>query len=142
MIIVSEENLAGIMSYFSITLGKKDNVDEVRKIFRDKKIHHIPVVNKDNRLEGMVSLIDYAIILDPMTPFGNSQTEKENQKTFKSFLVEDIMTKDVVTLNPEDSIQAALEIFEENLFHAIPIVDEDNKLLGIVTTYDMIMLLK
>ena len=139
--VVVKNNLAGIMSHFSITLGKKDKVDEVRKIFRDKNIHHIPIVDENNHLEGIVSLMDYAIVLDSMTPFGNRQTQKENQKTFQSFLVADIMTKNVVTLRPEDTVQSALNLFKENLFHAIPIVDGDNKLLGIVTTYDLLMLL-
>lgn len=133
--------LAGIMSHSTITLSRKDKVNEVRKIFREKNIHHIPIVDENNRLEGIVSLVDYAIILDSMTPFGNRQTQEENKKVFESFLVEDIMTKNVVTLNAEDSAQAALELFKENLFHAIPIVDDNHKLLGIVTTYDLLMLL-
>jgi len=47
------------------------------------------------------------------------------------------MTKGLATLESSSRINVALEVFKENIFHAIPVVDED-KLVGIVTTHDII----
>ncbi len=38
----------------------------------------------------------------------------------------------------DDCIEVALGLFRENLFHAIPIVDQENRVVGILTTLDML----
>ena len=60
-----------------------------------------------------------------------------NEVRLKNYCAEDIMTSGIAKLTSTDRIAVALEIFKENLFHAIPIVDE-NELVGIITTYDII----
>jgi acetoin utilization protein AcuB len=50
------------------------------------------------------------------------------------------METDLCTLEPGDSLEVAIEIFRENLFHAIPIVEED-ELAGILTPIDILNLL-
>jgi CBS domain-containing protein len=52
--------------------------------------------------------------------------------------VGEIMEKKVAQLNPNDSALVAIGIFRENLFHALPIVNESNVLVGILTTYDLL----
>jgi acetoin utilization protein AcuB len=47
------------------------------------------------------------------------------------------MTTGIAKLEPTDKINVAMEIFKENLFHAIPVV-LDEKLVGIITTYDIL----
>lgn len=139
--LITYDKVKNWMSTDLITVGAKDKLTKVRQIFKDKIIHHLPVVDDNGELKGMVSLIDYAIALDPMTPFGNFQTKENNRKTFNTFLVEDIMTDNVVTLGEEHSLHSAIELFKANLFHAIPIVDDNNKLLGMITTYDLMLCL-
>ena len=51
------------------------------------------------------------------------------------------MTQGIATLEPNDRINVALQIFMENLFHAIPVV-EDDEVVGILTTYDIIKALQ
>ena len=52
--------------------------------------------------------------------------------------VQDIMTKKIVALRPDDSLDKATKLFEEHNFEGFPVVNEDGKLLGIVTAYDMV----
>ena len=54
-----------------------------------------------------------------------------------NFTVKDIMTKRLAKLEPTDKINVALEVFKENLFHALPVVEGD-KIVGIVSTFDII----
>jgi len=49
-------------------------------------------------------------------------------------IAEEIMSKDVITLSSTDTIQAALDIMRQNKIRHIPIVDQDNSLIGLVTT--------
>lgn len=49
-------------------------------------------------------------------------------------IAEEIMSKDVITLNSSDTIQTAMRVMRENRIRHIPIVDVDNSLIGLVTT--------
>ncbi|MBD3110490.1 CBS domain-containing protein [Bacillus sp. AGMB 02131] len=49
-------------------------------------------------------------------------------------IAEEIMSKDVITLNSSDTIQTAMRVMRENRIRHIPIVDENNSLIGLVTT--------
>jgi len=52
--------------------------------------------------------------------------------------VKDIMTKKIVSLGPDDSLERATRLFEEYKYDGFPVVNEDGRLLGIVTAYDMV----
>lgn len=52
--------------------------------------------------------------------------------------VKDIMTKKVAVLRPEDGLDKATQLFEQHNFDGFPVVNEEGKLLGIVTAYDMV----
>lgn len=52
--------------------------------------------------------------------------------------VKDIMTKKIVSLGPDDSLERATRLFEDYKYDGFPVVNEDGKLLGIVTAYDMV----
>jgi acetoin utilization protein AcuB len=47
------------------------------------------------------------------------------------------MTKGLAVLSPDDRINVAIEVFKENILHAIPIV-KDGELIGLLTTHDII----
>lgn len=55
-------------------------------------------------------------------------------------LVKDVMTTDVISVSPEMSVFAAIEIFIDKGFNGLPVVDKNNKLVGLLTQYNLIML--
>jgi acetoin utilization protein AcuB len=69
--------------------------------------------------------------------FKSNEQSRLDLHRLKSYRVADIMTTGVATLEPDDKINVALDVFSENLFHSIPVV-QDGVLLGMVTTYDII----
>lgn len=126
--------VSSIMTSDLITVSPTDKLAELKKIFDNHRIHHLPVVDHF-QLVGMVSKSDMLFFVRGMT---NNNFEKVlNLTSLATFEAKDIMTKGIAVLEPEDRIGVALEIFKENLFHAIPIV-KGGTLLGIVTTYDII----
>jgi len=60
-----------------------------------------------------------------------------NESRLERTKAEDIMTKGLGKLEPEDRINVALEIFSKNWFHALPVV-KNEELVGIITTQDVI----
>jgi len=128
--------ISTVMTRDLITVSPIALLGEIHEIFKTHSIHHIPVVDEENRLKGVVSTIDYAKSLDCFTVFGTKYSEEHNERIFKSLMAKDIMTKQLVTLSPDDKIGTAVGIFKENILRSILIVD-DEKLLGILTPFDL-----
>jgi CBS domain-containing protein len=131
--------LSQIMTSKPVTLTPVDVLDTAHDLFKKHNIHHILIV-KDGQLVGLVSFADYLRVIRNL---GENLEEKiTNERLLKSVVMHDIMTDELVVLRPDNTVDDALQIFKQNRFHAIPIVDETKKLLGIVTTFDMILLLE
>lgn len=126
-----------VMTTRVLTVDAGETMERVRFIFEHHKIHHVPVV-KSGKVLGIISKADYYKILHGFTLFKAQKSEEYNNAVLRSLLAEEVMTKQVAKLQPEDSLTLAAAYFQENLFHAIPVVDDDDLLVGILTTYDLI----
>lgn len=129
--------LKEIMSSPVTALHLEDTVDRVDEIFQTNPFHHIPIVNDLGLLVGIVSRTDFHKISYGMTLFHLQQREVVNKALYRSLLIKDIMTKDVVSLQAQDSLEEAVSLLEKNIFHAVPIV-EKGQLVGIVSTQDLL----
>lgn len=118
------EKLDKIMTTNLITVGQDDNLSHVRDIFKNNRIHHLPVV-EDGKLVGLITTSDLWKL---------NRVHEE----YADILVKEVMTVRLAVLSPKDKIGSVAELFLENLFHAVPIVDEDYQLKGIVTSFDVI----
>ncbi len=128
---------ADIMTREVITVNPDTTMAKVQDIFRMNNIHHLPVV-KEGRVVGIISHSDYLKLLHGFTLFKTEKSQEYNDAILRSLLVGEVMTKQVATLHPDDSLELAASLFRENLFHAIPVVEKDGALAGILTTFDMI----
>ena len=118
------EAVSTIMTKELITVEPKDSLSMVLEAFKSKKIHHLPVV-EDGKLAGLITTSDLMWL-------------NRSFKDYDSIKVSDIMTRKLATLEPTAKIGTAAEIFLENWFHALPIVDENDLLVGIVTSFDVL----
>ena len=66
--------------------------------------------------------------------------DARNSILLRSNLVSDIMTSEPLTIGEEERIGKAVEIFLENNFKCLPVVNDNNMLCGIITTYDLLVL--
>ena len=123
-----------IMTSDLITLGPSASIGDVASIFKQHKIHHIPIV-VDEKLVGIVSKSDYLSFKRGFLE--DRDDEKVEEIRQQNYEVSTIMTTGIATMEQDERINVALEIFKENLFHAIPIVNDD-KLVGVLTTHDII----
>ena len=119
------------------TVAPHEPITRVAELFDRHNIHHIPVV-KEKALVGMVSKLDYARFVQDNQP--NACEIPAESCCTPAPRVGDIMTKHLATLESSERINVALDIFAENLFHSIPIVD-NGELVGILTTLDIIKVL-
>lgn len=127
--------VSSIMTRNPLSVQAEDRLSVVAEIFSKHKIHHIPVLDGE-KLSGILSKSDFLFFKNG---FPNSEKDKSFEDVkLNNYTAKDIMTSKLAKLNPDDKINVALEIFKENLFHGIPVVEGD-KLVGIVTTYDIIL---
>jgi CBS domain-containing protein len=124
-----------IMTKNVISVFETATFSEVKKIFDNHHFHHIPVLDFNNQLKGIISKEDmskasYILSL-------NSSGKTYSQKEFDYLSAKDIMSAFPVFLTPDDQIDLAADVFLSNKMHALPIL-EDGKLIGIVTTHDLL----
>lgn len=117
------EPVSSIMSTKLVTVEPTDTLAKVKQIFSAKRIHHLPVV-VGSKLVGIITTADLLYLNRPFDDYDNIR-------------VEEVMTRRIATLEPDEKVGAAAEIFLENLFHAVPVV-KDDALVGIVTTFDVL----
>ncbi len=127
-----------IMARDLIVVGPYEPVSVVADVFDSHDIHHLPVVDEEGLLEGLVSKSDFLKISHGFTLFNAQRKEEYARALYESLLVKDIMTRKLATIGPEESVRKAADIFRENLFHALPVINSNGKLLGILTTYDLL----
>ena len=126
--------VSSIMTKNLVTLKSNDSIATAAEVFKTKKVHHIPVVD-NGKLVGMLSKSDYLFFRRGF--LNNQDDEKIEEIRMQNYEVSFIMSKVIATLESSDRINVTLDIFKENMFHAIPIVD-NGQLCGMVTTYDII----
>jgi len=118
-----------IMTKNLITVKLNDTLEVINRLFNENKIHHLPVVSNGERLVGIISKDDLLRLAAVVTKF--------SEKEFTNITAADIMTRNVVKLESEDTIGLAADLVMSNDFHALPIVSQD-KIIGIITTHDII----
>lgn len=96
-------------------------------LMKSENVGSIPVIeNEKNRvLVGILTDRDLAlkVVAEGLDP--------------KSTKVESVMTNEVVTCHADDDVQKALDSMSENQVRRIPVVDQENKILGIIAQADM-----
>lgn len=116
-----------------VTVSPDESLSKVKEIFDAHKFHHIPVVHF-REIVGMVSRTDFEYFMG-----GASHYEEDryvNELRLQKTKVDEIMTKRLGKVAPDDRINVALEVFLVNRFHALPVVEE-GELVGIITPFDI-----
>jgi len=126
--------VSAIMTKEVITLKSTDELTTAEKLFKMNRIRHIPVVN-GGVVVGMLSYTDLLRI-----SFADAVDEEEHTVdavVYNMFTIEQVMAKNLVSVSSSALIKEVAEILAAKEFHALPVVD-DGKLVGIVTTTDLI----
>jgi CBS domain-containing protein len=130
--------IGDIMTTQVIFVYPEDNMEVVAEIFQSNNIHHIPVLDRDGVVSGILSKEDYLLLCDHYSLFRPEVGKEVNKRFLTKLKASEVMSRQVATLHPDDNILLAVGMFRENLFHAIPIVDEEKHLVGLITTYDLL----
>jgi len=119
-----------------ITVKPEATIFEAHEIMAANNIRHLPVIDKDNHLAGIITDRDIRSVL-PYSYFQKSISASETH-TLANISVKDIMTKNPATISPTYTIQDALLIIQNAKVGALPVVDDSGKLRGIISVRDLL----
>ncbi len=117
------------------TIGPETSLVEAQQIMSREKIRHLPVVDGNNRLIGIVTDRDIRSAL-PSTILDHGAAAKDREK-IAGLKAQDLMTKTPITVSPMDTLQDALLLIQKARVGAFPVVDEQGFLVGIISVRDM-----
>lgn len=133
---LKRESVTHIMTKELQTINVTTPLSAVGKIFAESRFHHLPVVSGED-LIGIVSFVDLMRV-NFADSFGVSQNQAVYEVLDRTLDVESIMTKDPVTISSSQTIKDAAEKLSSGSFHALPVVEGEAKLIGMVTSADLI----
>ena len=120
-----------------VTIDKNADILEAKELMEQYQIRHVPVVEPDGLLIGMITDRDLRSAL-PSTFFKKDKKATKKAAAAPSIKVKEIMSQNLVTLSPMDTLQDALLLIQKTLVGALPVVDKKDKLMGIISVRDLL----
>ena len=133
----SPQCVGDVMTTEVVTLDAGDHLDLASDIMTLGRIRHMPVVH-DGKLVGILSQRDlFRGAISSVLQF-RPAAERE---WLAKIRVEEVMTKHVVAAEPDWPIKRAVGVMIEGRFGCLPVVDEDNRVVGLLSETDCLRLL-
>lgn len=122
------------MSSPVVTVTPDRPFQDALKLMRDHRCRRLPVVNKRGKLVGIVSERD---LLHVSPSPATSLSIWEITYLLSKIQVREIMTKEVITTTPDTPIEDAAHSMADNKIGGLPVVDERNRVVGVITETDI-----
>lgn len=124
------------MTHPVITVSPELPIPEAHKIMRDNNIRRLPVVDNKNKLVGIVSNKD---IINASPSPATSLSIWEINYLINKIKIQDVMTKEVVSVGINDTIEKAARLMTDHKIGGLPVLSGDD-LVGIITETDLFKL--
>jgi len=119
-----------------LVIQESHSFTEVQRLFQEMSINHLPVTDADRKLIGMVSSTDVLGVVSNRFP---NLPDTEESTINEHISVSDVMTPmPLRTIGPDSGLTEAANIMADACIHALPVVDSDQNLVGMITSNDLI----
>jgi CBS domain-containing membrane protein len=123
-----------IMTKDVVSLEESETLEFVEESMRALRFRHMPVMDR-GRLVGLISHRDVLrFSASSLLPNATEQTHY----LAKKFLVRDVMTRNVATVNPDTPLLEVASRMKKGKLGCLPVVDSENSLVGIITEADFV----
>jgi len=119
-----QTSILEIMTTDLTTVGPMVHVNSFKHHFKRRGFHHIPVINSNGELEGIISTEDV-------------QRSSRFFVSEESLLAKHIMTPSPMTIREDTSIVDAIKFFIDQKVRALPVLNKEGDFVGLVTPYDL-----
>ena len=122
------------MTKVVVTVTEDQSMLEAREIMRSKKLVSIPVVDDMKRIRGIITAED----VNKVSPSDASTLSRhEANYLLGRFRVRDIMSRTVITVHEDETIEYVAYKLYKHKVNALPVADADNKIVGIIAQMDI-----
>jgi len=143
--------VSDIMTKEVMTVKRDTSVNQVAKLMGAHDISGVPVVDDDNHVIGIITELDLIVrntrlemprfieVLDwGRIPLERPGHAKERLRHMLGTEAADLMTEKVETIAPDASVEDLAELMVKHRVNPVPVVDDAEKLIGIVSRADLV----
>ena len=144
------KTVADVMSREPIVVRPETSLKEAIQILAQHRISGLPVVDEAGKLVGIISESDlmwqetgvtppaYIMILDSVIYLENPAHYERDLHKALGQTVGEVMTTNPISISPEKPLREAAQIMHEKNIRRLPAIDNDGKVIGILTRGDII----
>ncbi|AFY64634.1 CBS domain-containing protein [Geitlerinema sp. PCC 7407] len=142
--------VADVMTRDPITVQPDAPLKDAIQILADKRISGLPVVDQSGKLVGVISETDlmwresgvtppaYIMLLDSVIYLENPARYDRDLHKALGQSVGEVMSRDPVTISPDKTLGEAARILHERSVHRLPVIDDQHRIVGILTRGDVV----
>ena len=132
------KTVADVMTTRVITLSEEDSLEAIAEGMDNYRLRHLLVVD-GSRLVGLISQRDLLRLTVSSLEGGAAQARDTMMK--RSHFVGEVMTRNPRTVRADTPLKEAVALMVANKFGCLPVVDDQQCVIGIVTKHDLLELL-
>lgn len=144
------KTITDVMTCNPIVVQRETPLEEAIRILAEKRFSGLPVVDHGGKLVGIISETDlmwretgvtppaYIMFLDSVIYLQNPATYDRELHKVLGQTVGDVMTKNPVSISPQETVKAAAQLMHNHHIHRLPVVDSESQVVGILTRGDII----
>jgi sulfide:quinone oxidoreductase len=140
----TELHVKDVMSKEVVTINEGAALSAAAKLMTEKHVSGLPVLSAEKRLTGILTEADFISAMDiggaGLTGPLETVVRKRRARKHMGTIVDDIMTKNPITIKQDDSLQTAIELMDRNRVKRLVVTDENSHVNGIVSRADLIKL--
>jgi acetoin utilization protein AcuB len=125
--------ISELMTKNVVCVSPNQKIIDLKHIYEKQEFHHHIPVTQNDKLVGMVSLIDFMRAI-------HNATLDDTEVVYHALYVKDIMTENPVSIPENTPIKEVAEILAKGQFHSV-VITENKAVKGIVTTVDLLRFL-
>ena len=121
-----------------ITLPMDSTLSKAKEVFDRNKIHHLLIIDDDGVLAGVLTDRD---LYKHLSPTVSTRQETHRDTVLMQKKLHQIMSRNLVTVSTEQSLNEAVVLFHDNHISCLPVIDKQDKPIGIITWRDILKVL-
>ncbi len=127
-----------LMTTNVVTVGADDRLIAAEELMGLRGFRHMPVVEAGDRLVGILSQVDIV----RATLQGDEGDRRQQLVKKAQIVVRDIMASRIDSIGPDANLREAAQRMRKTRHSALPVIDDQGVLLGIVTEADFVMMVR
>lgn len=124
-----------IMTANPVCVNTQDSLKQALNTMRTQSVSHLLVESMDKKLAGIISKGDILKYLLDVLARTSGKTYTANE--LNNILVENVMSDELLSLKEEDEVSSAVQLLVHNRINCLPVVNESDEIIGIVTGHDV-----